>query len=60
VLDHLALDKWRRVVTLVLTSMPYMTPVKLLNVIRGEQEKWRRVVRPQAFPYLAVIDVANR
>jgi MoaA/NifB/PqqE/SkfB family radical SAM enzyme len=59
VLDHQALDKWRRVVTLVLTGLPYMTPVKLLNMIRGEQEKWRRVVRPQAFPYLAVIDVAN-
>jgi organic radical activating enzyme len=36
-----------------------MTPVKLLNVIRGEREKWRGVVRPHAFPYLAVIDVAN-
>lgn len=36
-----------------------MTPAKLLNGIRCEWEKWRRVVRPRAFPYVAVIDVAN-
>jgi organic radical activating enzyme len=59
VLDDFALDKWRRLVHLVFTGLPYMTPAKLLNVIRCEREKWRREVRPQAFPYLAVIDVAN-
>jgi organic radical activating enzyme len=59
VLDDLALDNWRRLIALVLTGMPYLTPAKLLNVIRCEAEKWRRVVRPQSFPYLAVVDVAN-
>ena len=58
-LDDLALDNWRRLVTLGLTGLPYMTPAKLFNVIRCEREKWQREVRPQAFPYLAVIDVAN-
>ena len=36
-----------------------MTSAKLLNGIRCEWEKWRRVVRPRAFPYVAVIDAAN-
>ena len=39
--------------------MPYLTSAKLLNVIRCELEKWRRVVRPRTFPYVAVIDIAN-
>ena len=58
-LHDLALDNWRGLVGLVLTGMSYLTSAKLLNVIRCEWEKWRRVVRPRAFPYVAVIDIAN-
>jgi pyruvate-formate lyase-activating enzyme len=39
--------------------MQYLTPAKLLNVILCEMEKWRRVVRPRAFPSVAFIDVVN-
>ena len=56
---NLALDNWRRLVALVLTGMPYLTSAKLVNAIRCEWEKWGRVVRPRAFPYVAVIDIAN-
>jgi organic radical activating enzyme len=53
------LDNWRRLVTTALTGGPYLTPAKLVNVLRSELEKWFRVVRPRSFPYLAVADVAN-
>jgi organic radical activating enzyme len=53
------LDNWRRLVTTALTGRPYLTPAKLVNVLRSESEKWFRVVRPRAFPYVAVADVAN-
>jgi len=56
---NLALDNWQGLVALVLTGMPYLTSAKLLNVIRCEMEKWRRVVRPRAFPYVAVLGIAN-
>jgi MoaA/NifB/PqqE/SkfB family radical SAM enzyme len=39
--------------------MPYLTWAKLLNMTRCELEKWRRLARPRAFPYVAVIDVAH-
>ena len=56
---NLELDNWRRLVTHVLAGMPHLTLAKLLNLIRCEMEKWRRVVRPRAYPYMAVIDTGN-
>jgi MoaA/NifB/PqqE/SkfB family radical SAM enzyme len=40
--------------------MPYVTLAKAVNVIRCEAEKWLRVARSKAMPYVAVVDVANR
>jgi organic radical activating enzyme len=54
------LDTWRRLVRTVAQGIPYMTLPKILNGLRCETEKWQRVVRPKARPYVAVIDVANR
>jgi organic radical activating enzyme len=53
-------DNWRRVWRTAVRGIPYLTLPKLFNVLRCETEKWRRVVRPKALPYVAVIDVANR
>jgi organic radical activating enzyme len=53
------LDDWRRLVTTAFAATPYLTPAKLVNLLRCELEKWGRVARPRAFPYLAVADVAN-
>jgi MoaA/NifB/PqqE/SkfB family radical SAM enzyme len=46
--------------TLGLAGIEYVTPAKLWNLVRCEYEKVRRVAYPKAFPYVAIIDVANK
>ncbi len=53
------MGRWRRGVALGLAAAPYLTPAKILNLLRCEAEKARRVARPRAFPYTAIIDVTN-
>jgi MoaA/NifB/PqqE/SkfB family radical SAM enzyme len=48
-----------RLATLAWAMAPYLTLKKLLNLLRCEWEKLRRVVHPRSFPYVAVIDVVN-
>jgi MoaA/NifB/PqqE/SkfB family radical SAM enzyme len=48
-----------RAAALALTSVPYITPTKLLNLVRCEAEKLRRIARLRSFPYVAIIDVTN-
>jgi sulfatase maturation enzyme AslB (radical SAM superfamily) len=54
------LDNWRGLGGIAGSGMPYVTLTKAVNVIRCEAEKWLRVARPKAMPYVAVVDVANR
>lgn len=48
-----------RIGALGLAGLGYVTPTKLWNVLKCEVERIRRVAQPKAFPYIAIIDVAN-
>jgi MoaA/NifB/PqqE/SkfB family radical SAM enzyme len=45
--------------TLGLAAAEYLTVAKVTNALHCEFEKARRVARPRAHPYVAVLDVAN-
>jgi organic radical activating enzyme len=54
------LGSMRRLTSLGLGVLPYLTFRKLANLVRCEAEKLRRVARPASFPLVAVIDVNSR
>ena len=48
-----------RAVALGWMALGYLTPHKVRNILLCEIEKHRRVVRPRALPYIAILDVMN-
>jgi pyruvate-formate lyase-activating enzyme len=56
---HIPSGLLKRALTSAIVAAPYITPKKLVNLVRCEAEKYRRVSRPKSFPYIAVIDVTN-
>lgn len=48
-----------RLGALGLAGLEYATTVKVWNLLRCELDRLLRVAHPKAFPYIAIIDVAN-
>jgi len=52
-------DSLRRALSLARAACPYLTATKLRNVLLCEAESLRRLPRPRAFPFAAILDVAG-
>lgn len=55
----LPLDEMARLATLGSSGIRYLTSRKLVNLLRCELEKRKRVAEVRSFPYVAVLDVTN-
>lgn len=49
----------KRILYLALTTLPYVTPAKLRNLLLCELEIGRRTVRQASMPYVSLVDVTD-